>query len=335
MIFHPILRWLADLRKQTIILPAAGALISLFAAGCATTESPPSAQVDAAAQRTQTVKLQIFLDANHFGPGVIDGRPGEFTAKALARYNASRGLPPGTQPDVSAIEPLQIYKISADDVRRIGSQADELAAIEKQKNQPYTSMSELVAERFHTTQNFLAKINPGLNINTLQPGDSVIVPNVEHPFQIEDLPGSKTITRKTPLAARRVTINLGARMLEVRENNGTLIAAFPITPGSTEHPAPPGEWRIVGIATFPWFRWDDGVLERGERTDTFYNLPPGPNSPVGILWAGLNKPGIGIHGTSNPDTIGRAGSHGCIRLANWDAAVFRTLVSAGSSVTIL
>ncbi|HEY5893460.1 MAG TPA: L,D-transpeptidase [Chthoniobacterales bacterium] len=333
MTFRPIFSWLADSRKRTFILPALGALILLFA-GCATTE-PPSTQNDILVQRTQAVKLQIFLDANHFGPGVIDGRPGEFTSKALARYNASRSLPVGAQPDLSRIESLRHYTISEDDVRRLGSQAQEPADIEKQKNQPYTSLSELVAERFHTTRNFLARLNPGLNINGLRTGDSVIVPNVDQPFMIEDLPGSKTDTGKTALASRRVTINLRARMLEVREKDGALIAAFPITPGSTDHPAPPGEWRIVGIATFPWFRWDDGVLERGERTETFFNLPPGPNSPVGILWAGLNKPGIGIHGTSNPDTIGRAGSHGCIRLANWDAAVFRTLVSTGSSVTIL
>ena len=48
--------------------------------------------------------------------------------------------------------------------------------------------------------------------------------------------------------------------------------------------------------------------------------PPGPRNPVGIVWIGVNKKGIGIHGTDSPDTIGRSASHGCIRLANWDAA---------------
>ncbi|MFD2257241.1 L,D-transpeptidase [Luteolibacter algae] len=55
-------------------------------------------------------------------------------------------------------------------------------------------------------------------------------------------------------------------------------------------------------------------------------FPPARNNPVGVLWAGLNRPGIGIHGSPVPDTIGRAGSHGCIRLSNWDAATFYTLV---------
>ncbi len=121
--------------------------------------------------------------------------------------------------------------------------------------------------------------------------------------------------------------------LQVLEQ-GRTIAAFPITPGSPQHPAPAGLWRVVGSVPWPWYRHDEGVLSRGERTDDFYNLPPGPNSPVGILWAGLNRPGVGIHGSPVPETIGRTGSHGCIRLTNWDAAIFHTLISKNTPVTI-
>jgi lipoprotein-anchoring transpeptidase ErfK/SrfK len=84
----------------------------------------------------------------------------------------------------------------------------------------------------------------------------------------------------------------------------------------------------------PWFRHDEGMLNYGVRTDDFHNLPPGPNNPVGVLWMGLNKKGIGIHGTNNPETIGRAASHGCIRLANWDAARVKDLVGPGNAVEI-
>jgi lipoprotein-anchoring transpeptidase ErfK/SrfK len=62
---------------------------------------------------------------------------------------------------------------------------------------------------------------------------------------------------------------------------------------------------------FPWFRYD-----------------------LGVLRAGLNRPGIGIHGCPFPDTIARAGSHGRIRLSNWDAATIYTLVGKGTAVTI-
>ena len=64
------------------------------------------------------------------------------------------------------------------------------------------------------------------------------------------------------------------------------------------------------------------------------NIPPGPNSPVGIIWNGLSRPGIGLHGTASPRTIGRAQSAGCVRLANWDAMRLPQLVRPGSRVIV-
>ncbi|HRJ72178.1 MAG TPA: L,D-transpeptidase, partial [Terrimicrobiaceae bacterium] len=153
------------------------------------------------------------------------------------------------------------------------------------------------------------------------------------PFRADKFPSTYPAPTTGAASSRRVLVDVTARMLEVREG-GRLLAAFPITPGSAEHPAPVGEWRIVGAVPWPWYRYDEGVLKRGERTETFFLLPPGVNSPVGILWAGTNRPGVGIHGTPNPESIGRAGSHGCIRLANWDAATFHTLIAKGTPVTI-
>ena len=75
--------------------------------------------------------------------------------------------------------------------------------------------------------------------------------------------------------------------------------------------------------------------ELGMRNDLPpYVCVPGPNSPVGIFWCGLSKPGIGLHGTSDPETIGRARSSGCIRLANWDAIRLPTLIRPGTTVEI-
>ena len=152
-------------------------------------------------------------------------------------------------------------------------------------------------------------------------------------FDFHAYPSSYRPPSSATAKARHVSVGLREKILSIHEN-GRLIATFPITPGSAEHPAPVGEWRITGAVPFPWFRYDLGVLKRGERTEDFHNLPPGPNNPVGILWAGLNRPGIGIHGSPAPDTIVRAGSHGCIRLSNWDAATFYTLVGKGTAVTI-
>ena len=197
---------------------------------------------------------------------------------------------------------------------------------------PYRTVSEYIGERFHTSRRFLAVLNPGVNLTGLQAGDSVRVPNV-NPFRIENVPETANLPRKSALAGRSLVVDTGIRMLEVREGD-RLVATFPITPGSSNLPAPVGTWSIVGIATLPWYRHDEGVLMRGERTDTFHMIPAGPNNPVGVLWMGLSRRGIGIHGTNFPDTIGRAASHGCIRLANWDADKLRHLVTTGARVVI-
>ena len=76
------------------------------------------------------------------------------------------------------------------------------------------------------------------------------------------------------------------------------------------------------------------MLQKGERGSNFHLLPPGPNNPVGVIWIALNKKGIGIHGTNDPDSIGRNASHGCIRLANWDIVKLAEMVKAGVSVTV-
>jgi lipoprotein-anchoring transpeptidase ErfK/SrfK/uncharacterized protein YceK len=308
---------------------AMGLILAVFVSGCATVETTTGSK----RQRDHNVQLQIFLDQEHFGPGVIDGSLGEFTSKALSRYNEAHGLPAGAQPDVSILLPYTTYTVTPEDVATLGEMAIEPVDIATQKRLPYTTLPELVAERFHTTVGFLAELNPGQNLSTLAPGSTLTVPNVARPFRADKFPSTYPAPSGAAASRRVVLVDLSARMLEVREG-ARLVAAFPITPGSTEHPAPVGQWKIVGAVPWPWYRYDEGVLKRGERTADFFHFAPGVNSPVGILWAGTNRPGVGIHGTPNPDTIGRAGSHGCIRLANWDAATFYTLIAKGTPVTI-
>lgn len=285
------------------------------------------------ASRDSTVKLQIFLDSQNFGPGVVDGHSGEFTRKALSLYQESANLPPESRPDLSGITPFTTYTLTAADLGAIGSMGGSPAEISKQEKSPYTSVIELVSERFHTSQTYLRKLNSNTDINSLPAGSAISVPNVRRPFRFDRFPSTYPAATAAAASGRTILVDTRLRMLEIRDS-GKVVAAFPITPGSSEHPALPGELRVVGAVPWPWYRYDEGVLDRGERTDTFHNLPPGPNSPVGILWTGLNRPGVGIHGTTTPDTIGRSGSHGCIRLSNWDAATFHTFVRKDMPVTI-
>jgi lipoprotein-anchoring transpeptidase ErfK/SrfK len=282
-----------------------------------------------------STRLQIFLDNNDFGPGKIDGKMGEFFRKALVSYKHARGMRETGAVDRWLLDQVPVafttYTIKGDDLAYVGELPNDHESQAKLKFLPYTSLLEFVAERFHSAEDYIRKLNPGIDCDHLEPGDELKVPNVL-PFEVEKVVEAQ-LKEKPQFKARKVFVDTKERLLEVFDNN-QLVCVFPITPGSTTLPAPVGTWHIVGITTWPWFRYDEGMLNYGVRTETFFNLPPGPNNLVGVAWMGLNRPGIGLHGTNNPETIGRAASHGCIRLANWDAVRVKELVSVGNTVII-
>jgi lipoprotein-anchoring transpeptidase ErfK/SrfK len=300
---------------------------------------PGVARAEPVSEREVITRLQIFLDQRSFSPGKIDGKWGEFVAKALQRYQKANGLPATGQIDENLQQELQhifpiytTYVLTQDDFNRVGNIPYKPKEEAKVKAMLYRSVTEFIAERYHSGENFITKLNGDLKLSVLKPGDTVRVPNVP-PFQIESLKEVGSLPNKPEFVKRVIKVDTRYRMLDIMDGD-TLLSSYPITPGSEKLPAPIGTWKIVGIATMPWFRWDEAMLNHGERSENFYNIPPGPRNPVGIAWIGLSKRGIGIHGTSNPDTIGRSGSHGCIRLANWDAARVINQVTEGMTVLI-
>jgi lipoprotein-anchoring transpeptidase ErfK/SrfK len=282
------------------------------------------------------LRLQIFLDTQLFGPGKIDGRPGEFTTKALKRYQRAQGLPETeleTQTlDLSSVTQLYTtYTIRPEDLKFIGDLPSSPAAQSKKKYLPYDSVLEFLTERFHCAPELIEFVNRPMKMSSLKPGDIVQVPNVQ-PFLIEDMAVASR-PEVPEFLTRVIKIDTREKILEVLDGE-KLLASLPITPGSGYLATPPGTWKIVGIAQMPTFRWDKSVLEYGVRSDSYYELPIGPNNPVGVMWIGLNKPGIGIHGTNQPQTIGRSSSHGCMRTANWDVVRLAQLLTKGMTVVI-
>jgi lipoprotein-anchoring transpeptidase ErfK/SrfK len=170
------------------------------------------------------------------------------------------------------------------------------------------------------------------SVKDIQPGSETASQAAN---EVEDQPETQASTPAESAAPRNVSIRVDTKtnILGVFQAE-KLIAAYPVTIGSAQTASPIGDWKVRGIAKLPRFRYDKEMLEHGRRSGNFHMLPPGPRNPVGVMWIALNKKGIGIHGTNDPGSIGRAVSHGCIRLANWDVVRLATKIKAGDNVLI-
>jgi peptidoglycan hydrolase-like protein with peptidoglycan-binding domain len=274
------------------------------------------------------VKLQVLLNRAHASPGQIDGTLGENTRKAIAAYVEMKGLEPTEQineelwqtiTEGDAEPALVTYKISEKDTRgpfskRIPEDFRAKAAMDRLG---YTSPRELLAEKFHMSQDLLRKLNPGASFD--KEGQEIVVANVEH----ESLSGKIS----------RVAIDANRQRVKAYDGD-KLVAIYPATVGSEDRPTPKGDFKVMKITENPVYHYDPALHLRGVHVNEKLNLPPGPNNPVGAVWIDLSAEGYGIHGTPDPDKISKSASHGCIRLTNWDALELAKHLSKGTPVVI-
>jgi len=263
--------------------------------------------------------------------------------------------------DLDSVGPVFVpYTVTDADLASVGLVPSSVPAQAKLKFLPYRDAADAIAEKFHSDVHLLEHVNPG-KMKTIKAGDQLMVPNVE-PFELgavkEIKPGSEINAQpaneveyqpesqsenadknnqpkkdEAPSAPVVIKIDTKINMLGVLQGE-KLIAAYPVTIGSAHTASPIGEWKVTRITKMPTFRYDKEMLQHGWRSGNFHLLPPGPRNPVGVMWIALNKKGIGIHGTNDPGTIGRATSHGCIRLANWDIVRLATKIKPGDNVSI-
>jgi len=331
------------------------------------TRAPTARKADIEA----ATRLQVFLDRANFSPGKIDGRYNELTRKALAVYRESRGEQPQTPSpqrkaksnvasdvtglDLASVNPVFIpYTVTEADLQSVGPLPKDVAQEAKLKFLPYRDAADAIAEKFHCEVHFLEQLNPG-KLKNVKAGDQLMVPNVE-PFDLASVkeikPGSEVPSQaanemedqteapsgspgENEPAAANVAIKVDTKTNTLEVHDGEkIIATYPVTVGSSKTASPIGEWKVRRITKMPTFRYDKEMLQHGQRSGNFHLLAPGPRNPVGVMWIALNKKGIGIHGTNEPDSIGHAASHGCIRLANWDVVRLATKIKSGDSVSI-
>jgi lipoprotein-anchoring transpeptidase ErfK/SrfK len=288
------------------------------------------------------LQLQILLDKAGFSPGIIDGAWGINAAKAMTFFTepddtkrlTGDSPPPVTTVDKSTYDRLRAAARGKPLLRQYTIVRSDLAGpfttipedVYKQAKLDclcYSSPLEQLSERFHVSRKLLAKLNPRVNLEALKPGVKILVPNVE-------LDGA-AVPQDTAIIAR-VIISKKHFWTHAVDANGKIIYHFPSTLGAGYDPSPSGDFKVTYVSRDPSFKYQPKLFAEVPDTNPEAKLPAGPNSPVGVVWISLSKEHYGIHGTSSPETIGYASSHGCVRLTNWDALRLSDLVEAGTPV---
>jgi lipoprotein-anchoring transpeptidase ErfK/SrfK len=290
------------------------------------------------------LKAEVLLDRAKYSPGEIDGRDGENFKKALLAYQQHNELNPTGKLDqatwdalvnASGQPVLQSYTIAAADeqgpfVDRIPQQYDEMAQL---KRLGYRSPRQLLAEKFHMSEDILTRINPGASFD--REGTQIIVVNVT-PIEVVDGLAAKDRGNSAEGArAERVEVDKRARVVRALGPQGQLLAFYPASIGSTEKPAPSGHFTVRSVSVNPTYRYDPKYAFKGQRTRSPVTIAPGPKNPVGLAWIDLSASSYGIHGTPAPQNVSKTESHGCIRLTNWDALALAKLVRKGTPVDFI
>lgn len=281
--------------------------------------------LDASLQKA--LAWQIALESRGYSPGILDGKPGAKTEHATRLFQLSAGLAPSARLDDRTAIALQIaqqpvtmtYVISPDDVRSVTGVTTDWIERSKMTRLGYESLADAVAERFHCTPALLQRLNPNVNMNALVAGQSI----------------TGLAIKLAPLPqAQAVEIDLKQKTI-VALREGRVVALFHCSIAADKARRPSGQTTIATVVEDPSYTFDPKSWPEVKNVDRRLLIAPGPRNPVGVRWIGLALNGYGIHGTPWPHLIGKTGSHGCFRLANWDAARLAAIVKAGTPVTFI
>jgi len=271
---------------------------------------------------------QVALERVHFSCGFVDGDQGMRTQRMLRAYQKEHDLPvtgfldPATRAAIGEPgEPFLTYTVKEDDVASIMPKPQTWREKAKATRLGYNDIWELLAEKFHCTRGYLHALNP--DVHTPVAGTQIVGPKV---FPSTPLPHAASLR-----------IYLGETSLEALDSRGHVIAFFPCSIAKDKNKRPHGELTVKVVDDHPDYTFDPALFADASKAEGIthkLSIPPGPRNPVGTTWVGLSLPGYGIHGTPDPEAISRTQSHGCFRLANWNAEKVLKMVSVGTPVDV-
>jgi lipoprotein-anchoring transpeptidase ErfK/SrfK len=280
------------------------------------------------------LKTQVYLDRVHYSVGSIDGRWGRNSAITVWWWQRTHGLPATGDVDdatfrsiagaAGAPPAVQNYALTADDVKGpFVKIPDDVYEKQKLDCLCYTSLKEELGEKFHVDPDFLEVLNPNVKFSDATAGTQIVVPNVRPPLTADQHDIAK------------VVISLSGNSFNAFDASNNLIFHAPTTVGNAFDPSPEETVKMIKVVDHPHFHYDPTLYHEVPDSNPDAHLSPGPNSPVGVVWMALSKPHYGMHGTADPESIGYASSHGCIRLTNWDAAEVEHRITEGVMVSFV
>jgi lipoprotein-anchoring transpeptidase ErfK/SrfK len=288
-------------------------------------------------------KAETLLDRAHFSSGEIDGMDGDNLRGAVRAFQEADRLAVTGNLDADtwnalasndAAPVLKAYTISDADVtgpftKVIPSNLEEMA---KLPGLSYTSALAELAEKFHMAQSLLRRLNPLADFE--RAGTEVSVADVPE-ANLRPGPHSVEVVQPKDDKARiaaTIVVDKPAHNIRAYDREGKLLSYYPATMGSEEKPAPSSVFEVRGVTWNPEYHYDPKFAWKEVRTKQKLTVRPGPNNPVGLVWIDLTAPSYGIHGTPQPEDIGKSKSHGCIRLTNWDAVDLAAMVRPGTTL---
>jgi lipoprotein-anchoring transpeptidase ErfK/SrfK len=280
------------------------------------------------------LRAQVYLDRIHYSVGSLDGRWGRNSAITTWWFQTARGLAATGDMDEQTFGRLAAeaqyapvvkqYSVTADDLKGpFVNTPDDVYEQAKLSCLCYQTVIEKLGEKFHSDPDFLSVLNPDVKWNDLQPGATIIVPNVRDELTTDQKDFAKAV------------ISISGNSFNAFDANGHLLFHAPTTLGAGYDPSPSETLHVVKITPSPHFHYDPTLYHEVPDSEPDAHLPPGPNSPVGVVWIALSKEHYGMHGNPEPESIGYSSSHGCVRLTNWDAREVEHRIAEGVNVSFV